>query len=340
MTPRFYWWLLFLFGVVDGLERSNSYGAVVQNDGDEIDFQLVVTTSAPLTTLVFSPDPRTLLAATQAGLICWSWPTLESIETIDSRIEMIQDLRFSPNGQRLAIAGGIPGEVGQIEIWDWTEKVLLKSIEVHHDSVMQVAWSSDEQYVATASFDGSCGVWNVVTGAFVARFQGHSKPVLTLCYWSGDQLLSAGIDQSIRGWNGLDGAEHRSLVNHVGTVRVVLPQLHFTTLRSRRLISIGEDKTVRLWQPEIGRLIRFQRMPSVPSAGAWALGTEVVLVGCENGVLYRLQSDSLEVVGEGDTKVGIVHAIVVHPTTGQIAVAGQKGLSMERSEPIDSKDAN
>lgn len=325
-------WLVLLFFLSGCAARVNSCGAAAPNADGTDEFTIAIRTNTPLTALIFSPDHQFLLGSSAAGLKYWRWPSMEEAGELATEIELIQDLKFSPTGRHLSVVGGIPSENGLIEIWDWTGKRREQQYAAHDDLIMQADWSDDEQRLATASFDGTCGLWDWATAQSVANYRGHSKPVLTVRFWGPDQLLSAGVDHSIRYWHGPAYAEQRVFDNHLGTVSNILVEPTEKSLRTRRLVSISEDRTVRLWQPEIGRLIRFQRLPSVPSTATWAPGNESILVGCEDGMLYRLQQDSLEIIDQHHPGIGALHAVIVHPRTGQVVVAGRGGIAVKSNE--------
>ena len=60
--------------------------------------------------------------------------------------------------------------------------------------------------------------------------------------------------------------------------------------------SVGEDRTVRLWQPTIGRLMRFTRLAGETAVVAWSPAGDRLLVACNDGKLRVLDFDTLDVV--------------------------------------------
>src|SRR5687768_13941248 len=80
---------------------------------------LAADAPSPVTALLFAPDGKTLVAASQRGLATYSWPELKLLERSKPPLSHLHDLAFSPDGTRLAIAGGDPQEKGGVEIVEW-----------------------------------------------------------------------------------------------------------------------------------------------------------------------------------------------------------------------------
>ena len=68
------------------------------------------------------------------------------------------------------------------------------------------------------------------------------------------------MDQSLRVWDQSSGAIVRVLDNHTDEVRDLAPRPRGEGLPM--IASAAADRTVRLWQPTIGRLVRFARLPA------------------------------------------------------------------------------
>jgi WD40 repeat protein len=173
---------------------------------------------------------------------------------------------------------------------------------------------------------------------------GHSKAVLAIDFWDESSCVSGGLDQSLRWWNVADAAVKRSLTNHVGPVVGLLPDSSLSALgvpadtvperreergRLRRLWSVGADRTVRLWQPEVGRMVRFVRLPETPTVACWDAANGGICVGGRDGRVWRVAADSLEVteVGQWGQEQGVA-ALAVHPGDGTLVVSGAFGLQV------------
>ncbi len=279
------------------------------------------TVMPPITSLAFSPDGKSVVACSQAGLHVYDFPTLSLQRTIEVSAHNIHDLAFSPNGDQLAVGGGNPAIEGIIEIFSWPEGKLLRVLKEHQDSVTAVAWR-DASSLASASLDRRILLWNFHTGTAIQQMEGHSKGVSSVCFLSDkDILVSTGIDQSVRVWDLISGELIRSMNNHT------LP-VHDLALRPSDaglpvIVSVGDDRTVRFWQPTIGRMVKFARLAEAPLDTAWLNDGSKVVVVCTDGAVRFVDPDSVEVTSEIHALNGWAYSLAVHPTDGSVVVGGQ-----------------
>ena len=62
--------------------------------------------------------------------------------------ERIESLRFSPDGKRLAVTGGLPARLGEVQVWDVAKRKLTLSVPVTFDTVYGASWSPDGKLIA------------------------------------------------------------------------------------------------------------------------------------------------------------------------------------------------
>ncbi len=73
----------------------------------------------PITALALTPDQLHYVVGSQAGIRLHRLSDHKLVRTIDSELENVHDLAYSPDGQYLLAAGGTPGQSGSVELFRW-----------------------------------------------------------------------------------------------------------------------------------------------------------------------------------------------------------------------------
>ena len=235
-----------------------------------------------------------MVLASQAGLSVRDWPDLNPVRKLSTTLVNIHDMAFSPDGRSLAVAGGTPSEAGLAQILAWPGGVSSCELHGHDDSVLAVAWMNDSA-IATASLDHEIVVWDVITRQPIERLKGHSRGVSNLCFLRDkDVLISSGLDQNLRVWNSKSGKMVRTLNNHTKEVHELA--LQPATEGLPMIASVSNDHTVRLWQPTIGRMVRFAQLSATPLAVEWLADGSQVAVAATDGYVRLIDPDTVEVL--------------------------------------------
>ncbi len=302
-----------------------------------------LTAASPLTAVVFTPDGTQVVLGSQQGIELRSWPEMVAAGAIDTQLVQVHDLRFSPDGKTLLAAGGSPTEEGVVEVLAWPNRNRIHRIATHEDVIYRVAWSSDGSKWAIASGDGTCSVVDAKSGERLVRYDGHSRSVLSLEFSSdGKSIVSVGVDQTLRLWDSIRGEHLRTLDNHVGTVNAVAvrpqhsnaaipPQQQDMSLMT--VATISEDRTVRIWQPSIGRLMRFAKLTSIPRVLSWSKAGDRLYVGCNDGQLYAIDPDSMEILNHFDGLEGRIHELALDAAEQHMLVVGETGFRVVELPP-------
>ena len=113
--------------------------------------------------------------------------------------ERIESARFSPDGTLLAVVGGLPGRMGEIQIWDVDNRELVLSKPVDYDTAYGASWSPDGKYIAFGLPDNTVRAIDASSGEQVLFMGGHNDWVLdTVWSLKGDHLVSVGRDMSAK----------------------------------------------------------------------------------------------------------------------------------------------
>jgi WD40 repeat protein len=283
----------------------------------------------PITAIAITPEGTHAVFGSQRGMEIRTWPDMALVKPWPTKLVHVHDLQFSPDGKRLLAAGGSPADIGEMEVWTWPEGQLLHRISDHSDVVYRAAWSTDGTRFASCSGDASCFIYGSEACEKQAQYSGHSGPVLAIRWLDGSALVSVGVDQTVRLWECETGTHIRTLDNHLAgvndvAVRPVIASFDYDGDKAV-IATVAEDRTLRLWQPRIGRLMRFARLESVPRCVIWTADASQLVVGCNDGRVRIFDWENMESVTEIETGVGRAYEIALNSVAGELLVAGENG---------------
>jgi WD40 repeat protein len=279
----------------------------------------------PVTALAMTPDGKSVVSGSQAGVQVLTGPDFKPSRSLKTELSNVHDLAFSPDGKLLAVAGGSPGEKGMVELYRWPEGTLLYRVSPHKDVVHSVAWSSNSTQLASASADTNAVLIDAPTGKTIRVLEGHSRPVLAVEFLPGDeQIVTAGVDETLRLWDAGTGKPVRVLSNHTRPVNGLAVRPAREKSDVIELASISDDRTVRVWQPTRGRMVRFTRVPSEPRALAWTKDGAKLVVACKDGSVRTIDPDAAEVQATSPAVDGIAYSLAI-AGDGAVLVGGRTG---------------
>jgi WD40 repeat protein/serine/threonine protein kinase len=212
-------------------------------------------------------------------------------------------------------------------LWDVATGKQERRFLGHTWWVWDAQFSPDESKIVTVSQDGTAIVWDSETGEPGAPFTGHRGPVYSAAFSSdGNSVVTGGYDKRVLVWQPADvrpydftrlssnsgsvipPAKFRSLDGHEGPVRAVA-----FSQDGIRIISGGQDNTIRLWNAEGGQLLKtFRGHDGAVRAVAFAESDQVILSGSRDNSIRKWNvSEYAEIrVLQGQVLEGHVDAIL------------------------------
>jgi mono/diheme cytochrome c family protein len=152
-----------------------------------------------LSTIDYSPDGSLLAVSGFHEVLLHKADGSGLVARLVGLSERVQALAFSPDGKRLAVAGGSPGRFGEIQVWDVAKKKLLYSVSVTFDTVYGVSWSPDGGKIAFGCADNTLRAIDAASGKQVLFGGAHSDWVLgTTFSQDGKHLVSVSRDMSMK----------------------------------------------------------------------------------------------------------------------------------------------
>jgi len=135
-------------------------------------------------------------AESDLGIRLWDLATGQDLGRLQDE-RKIRTLRFSPNGEQLAVGS----EAGTVVVWDLATGQ-GRSIRTHERPVTALLFSPDGHVLITGSSDGVIKRWNIGTGEEIpSHWRGHVGAVTALAFSHDARwLASGGRDTTIKLW--------------------------------------------------------------------------------------------------------------------------------------------
>lgn len=152
-----------------------------------------------LTALDFSPDDTLLAISGYHETLLYKADGSGLVARLVGQSERIESVAFSPDGKSLAVAGGSPGRLGELQVWDVDAKKLKFSLPVTYDTIYGASWSGDGSKIAFGCGDNTVRAIDAATGKQVLYQGAHSDWVLdTVFSKESNYLISVSRDRSMK----------------------------------------------------------------------------------------------------------------------------------------------
>ena len=123
------------------------------------------------------------------------------------------------------------------------EKAELVVQTGHTGTVLSVAFSPDNQLLASGSVDGTIKLWDAVSGKELKTLTGLMGEINSVAFSPDSKTLASGSwDKTIKLWDVVSGKEIKTLKGHTNRVFSVA-----FSPNGKMLASASSDKTIKLW---------------------------------------------------------------------------------------------
>jgi len=119
---------------------------------------------APVLALAFAPSGAELLSGGYNEALVWSARTGTLLRRLPGLPQRIQSLAFAPGGDPLLVAGGVPGEYGEVALLNPRGGSPRRVLDTLGDLVLSAVFSPDGKRVAAGGADGSVRLYDAATG--------------------------------------------------------------------------------------------------------------------------------------------------------------------------------
>jgi WD40 repeat protein len=207
-------------------------------------------TALPVTSVAISPLGDLVATSGYHEVLLWSWPGGQLQKRLGNVAQRVYGLAFHPESQRLAVASGTPGRLGELKLFDTSSGELLADLWVNHDSVLCVTFSPDGRYLACGDTTGSLVVFDPENASNqVWHSQEHTDWIQSIA-WSKDsrRMVTASRDKTCKIFDSQTGQLQNTWNGHQDAVVAAL-----FSHDDKQIISAGQDAILRVWRADDGK---------------------------------------------------------------------------------------
>jgi WD40 repeat protein len=297
-----------------------------------------------ITALAFTPDNQKLIVGGNHELTVWDIAQAKLEKRIYTRAERAYAILVLPDG-KLAVAGGRPGQEGDVKIYDingGTPRVesgvtildgvndkgvlIAKLLEVD-DSVNCLALSADGKKLASGGCDRIVNVWDLSPGYANAKLEqsieNHADWVFGIAFTAdGKHLLTASRDKTAKVWDLATKESVLTFPDHQATVYGVAVKPD-----GKIGVSSGEDKQIRFWNTT-------GDPKQVAAVGGHGEGVYRLLYHPTQPLLFSCSGDKTVRIWNADSRAAVktlsghtdqVYALAVSPDGNLLASGSYNG---------------
>jgi periodic tryptophan protein 2 len=126
-------------------------------------------------------------------------PDVSMIHSLNISEYAIDTVSFNSIGDWIAL--GVSG-AGQLLVWEWQSEQYIMKQQGHSNTMSSLSYSSDGNFLVTASYDGKVKVWNVQNGFCVLTFSEHTSGVTGVDFSRNKKFfVTSSLDGTVRAFD-------------------------------------------------------------------------------------------------------------------------------------------
>jgi hypothetical protein len=311
----------------------------------------VYKVAVPVQACAISPDGREVALGGHHEVTVWNPQTGTLLRRLANLPKRIQSIVYEPTGTRLLVAGGTPGDYGEIVALDAADGANRQVVQTAEDLVLSIALSHDGQHLASGGADR-------VVRSFTRDGQGRwsfawdsrlfSDWITEVAYGAGDEFVLVGCRDYTAKVLTPAGALYTTYNGHQRQFGAENGRFEVYALATEaggpRVFTAGLGRSIRVWeaakaQVENGSAAdmeeRFAQAghtkywPHESKRGVYKLATagNLLFAATGDGRLRQYELPEGKLVRESPDQHDWLFGLAVHPATKRVVTTTRGGIA-------------
>ena len=214
--------------------------------------------------LAITPNRRYAIGVRGRLLRIWDGQTGAEMHNLNGHTDKIASVTITPDGSK-AISGSADKT---LRVWDIESGTDVRTLVGHAGEIRCIAITPDGNRIVSASTDRTLKIWDLKTGTELRTLRGHTGSVECVAIMpDGLAAISGSSDYTLKIWD-LDHLPHLNLsksYSESDTLRNHTKAISFVAFApgGHEAVSGSYDRTVRVWDPNTGALLRTLSVPAL-----------------------------------------------------------------------------
>jgi Planctomycete cytochrome C/WD domain, G-beta repeat len=203
--------------------------------------------AVPISALAFRPDGLELAIGGYHEVTIWEPSTGKLLRRLSGLPQRTQGLAYNADGSLLAVAGGTPGESGELALVDLKEEKPPQIVASASDLLLGVAFSPDGSLVGCAGADRAVRVHEVGSGKELCQVKQFADWVTGVAFdRDGQKIAASSSDKLVKVFEARTGKLLTTYMLHGEPVLAIAFDLD-----SNKAVSAGADRKLHVWDPKV-----------------------------------------------------------------------------------------
>ena len=273
----------------------------------------------PALALAFSPDGKELAAGGYHEVTLWTPGDGKLLGRLGNVAQQTHALAYTPEGALLAAAGGTPGVVGELKLFDAVRRSEVVSLERSGDTLLAAGFSPDGSRLVAAGADSAVLFYDVARRMRVLSVEPHADWVTAVAFTpDGRRVLTASRDKTARVLDAGTGEVQATYTGHSDALAAAW------VAGKDSLLTGGRDRKVHVWRAEDVKKSG-EIGPFDGDVLKVVAGREFIFVACSDRKVRQYLADGRSLVREYPMHDDWVCSVALHEQSGRLATGSFGG---------------